>query len=121
LAAAMGLGFSAASEARIVTIAVEKTTPFADGMSFGDAGPYVRITGIAKGELDPADPRNQVIVDLDKAPRNAAGKVEYEVEFYIMRPADPAKGSGTLLYEVNNRGRKLATLYLNEAKPSSPS
>ena len=99
------------ADAKITSITIDKTEPFAGGASFGEAGAYVKITGTAKGELDPADARNKIIVNLDKAPRNAAGKVEYEVEFYIMRPADPAKGSGTLLYEVNNRGKKLATLY----------
>ena len=54
VAAALVLGFSAASEARITTISVEKTTPFADGMSFGEAGSYVRMTGIAKGERQDA-------------------------------------------------------------------
>jgi hypothetical protein len=106
--------------AKITTLTVDRTEPFAGGMSFGEAGAYVRITGTAKGELDPDDARNKVIVNLDKAPRNAAGKVEYEVQFYIMRPADPAKGSGTLLYEVNNRGKKLATLFLDEAVATSP-
>ena len=47
-----------------------------------------------------------MIVDLDKAPLNARGKVEYETDFFILRPADPAKGSGVMLYEVINRGNK---------------
>ena len=46
---------------------------FAEGREFGEAGPYLRIRGTARGELDPAAPQNQVIVDLDKAPRNARG------------------------------------------------
>ena len=118
-AAILVAAFAGAAEARITTVTITRSEPFADGMSFGAAGPYLRIAGTARGELDPADPRNKVIVNLDKAARNAAGKVEYEVEFYIMRPADPAKGNGTLLYEVNNRGRKLIPQYLNEVKPGS--
>ena len=121
VAASLGVAVPLAAEARITTITVTSTELFADGMSFGDAGPYLRIRGTAHGELDPAERRNRVIVNLDKAPRNAAGRVEYDVDFYIMRPADPAKGSGTLLYEVNNRGRKLIPSFLNEAKASSPS
>ena len=50
--------------------------------------------------------QNKVIVDLDKAPRNARGMVEYEVDIFILRPADPAKGNGILFYEVLNRGNK---------------
>src|SRR5262249_36965741 len=58
------------------------------------------------GELDPLAPEHAVIVDLDKAPRNARGMVEYETDFFIMRPAETAKGSGFLFYEVLNRGNK---------------
>src|SRR5262249_39557065 len=65
---------------------------------------YVRIKGVARGELDPT--AHTVIVDLDKAPRNAHGMVEYEVDIFILRPADPAKGNGILFYEVLNRGNK---------------
>ena len=108
------------ADAKITTLTIDKTEIFAGGASFGSVGAYVKIIGTAKGELDPADARNKVIVNLDKAPRNAAGMVEYAVQFYILRPADPAKGSGTLFYEVNNRGKKLATLFLDEAVASSP-
>jgi len=115
LVAALG----GAAEARIITVTITRSEPFADGMSFGEVGSYLHIVGTARGELDPKDPRNKGIVNLDKAPLNAAGKVEYEVEFYIMRPVDPAKGNGTLLYEVNNRGRKLIPQYIDEVKPRS--
>jgi hypothetical protein len=97
------------AEARIVSVSVERTEPFAGGAGFGTAGAYEKLIGTAKGELDPADPRNRGIVNLDKAPRNAKGLVEYETDVYILRPADPAKTSGKLLYEVNNRGRKFLT------------
>src|SRR5262249_25369400 len=92
-AAAIVLATGAPASARITALTIERSVPPAGGVAFGAVGPYLHITGIAKGELDPADPRNRVIVNLDKAPRNAAGRVEYEVEFDIMRPADPAKGS----------------------------
>ena len=35
------------------------------------------------------------------------GLVEYTTDFYVLRPRDPAKGTGRILYEVNNRGRKM--------------
>lgn len=94
------------AEARIVAIEITAQEPFADGAAFGAAGPYLRITGRARGELDPRDPRNRAIVNLDRAPRNARGMVEYETDLFILRPADPARGNGRMLYEVNNRGRK---------------
>jgi hypothetical protein len=76
------------------------------GRSFGERGQAEKITARATIALDPADPRNAVIVDLDRAPRNAQGRVEATTEVVILRPARP---NGTLLFEVLNRGRKLVT------------
>ncbi len=50
-------------------------------------------------------PGNAGIVNLDKAPRNARGRVEYRSDICILRPADAERGNGRILYEVNNRGR----------------
>ena len=117
LATAWMLNFSSSTQARIVAIEIEKTEPFAAGTPFGAAGSYVRIVGKARGELDPNNPVNKGIVNLDKAPRNARGMVEYETDLFILRPADFAKGNGTLLYEVNNRGRKFLNVWLMDAAP----
>src|SRR5206468_9071031 len=68
---------------------------------------YEKLVGVARGEVDPAHPGNRGIVNLDKAPRNGRGRIEYQSDLYVLRPADPAKGNGRILYEVNNRGRKL--------------
>jgi hypothetical protein len=102
-------------EAGITTIRIDKTEPLAGGAAFGTAGAYERVTGIAWGEVDPRDPRNAGIVNLAKAPRNARGLVEYETDFYLLRPADPARGNGKIVYEVNNRGRKLLFAFLLDA------
>ena len=72
-------------------IKIAAVEPFAEGLVFGEAGPYLRVRGTAKGELDPAAPQNQVIVDLDRAPRNARGLVEYETDFFMLRPEDPRR------------------------------
>ena len=100
----------------IVEIKVDAVEPFAEGQGFGEAGSYLRIKGVAKGEVDPAAPENKVIVDLDKAPRNARGMVEYEADFFILRPAEPQRGSGVLVYDVTNRGRKMILGRLDEAR-----
>src|SRR4051812_33555125 len=92
--------------ARITAISVKAVEPFAGGQSFGDAGEYERVIGTASGELDPADPRNSDIADITLAPRNDRGLVEYRTDFFMLRPKEPARGSGVLLYEVLNRGRK---------------
>jgi hypothetical protein len=91
----------------IVSVEIQTIEPLADGASFGSVGAYEKVIGIAKGEIDPAAPGNKGIALIDKAPRNASGKVEYTTDFYVLRPKDPDKGTGRILYEVNNRGRKM--------------
>lgn len=109
---ALALAGAAAAEARLTEINVQGSEPFAGGAQFGDAGSYERVWGVAKGELDPGDPRNQAIVNLERAPRNARGHVAYEVEWFMLRPADAARGNRRILYDVTNRGRKFLTHWL---------
>jgi hypothetical protein len=103
----LGLGVGGAAGAQIVEVRVERQTPYAGGTAFGDAGPYVEIVGVARGELDPVDPRNRGIADLELAPRNARGRIDYKIDFHILRPADPARASATLVYDVANRGMRV--------------
>lgn len=91
----------------------------ADGHRFGSAGTYEKLVGTIAFELDPDDPRNDVIVDLDKAPRNEAGMVEYDTDFYLLRPVDMSKWNGQLFFEVNNRGNKLSLNLMNSAPRSN--
>src|SRR3984957_20379012 len=91
----------------IIAIEIKSRTPFVGGAAFGTAGAYERLDGVAMGELDPRHPANLGIVNLDKAPRNARGRVEYCSDICILRPADAAKGNGRILNEVNNLGRKI--------------
>lgn len=92
-------------DARITRIVIDhKESPAYEGQSFGEAGRYERLTGHAYGELDPKDPLNAIITDLQLAPRNARGMVEYSATFLLAKPLDMAHASGVLLYEVPNRG-----------------
>src|SRR5262252_6370346 len=91
----------------IVSVEVQAVEPLADGAPFGSVGAYEKVIGIARGEVDPSAPGNKGIALIDKAPRNARGMVEYTTDFYVLRPKDRTKGSGRILYEVNNRGRKM--------------
>lgn len=91
----------------------ERLTPLFDGMSFGAVGTYESISGTVQGELDPGHPLNAGIALLDKAPRNAAGRVEYQSDFALIQPADLSRGNGWLIYDVPNRGNKLMLHRLN--------
>jgi hypothetical protein len=91
------LGLALSGEARITRLVVEHTeTTGHDG--------YQKLTGHAYGELDPKLALNAIITDLEFAPRNARGIVEYVTTVTILKPADMAKASGVLLYFVPNRG-----------------
>jgi hypothetical protein len=61
------------SEARVVRFVVEQTRSFAEGMSFGDVGPYERLDGTAYMEVDPRDPLNAGIVNLQRPPEMGGG------------------------------------------------
>src|ERR1700676_1761984 len=61
-------------------------SPSFGGYSWPGVGQYEKIVGKAFGELDPNDPKNAIIVDLQLAPRNANGKVEFSFDFYILKP-----------------------------------
>jgi hypothetical protein len=98
----------------------ERLAPAFDGRRFGSVGTYDCLTGTIHGELDPSHPLYATIVNLDKAPRNAAGRVEYRSDFSLMPPSDPAAGNGWLLYDVPNRGKKLALSRLNRAADGDP-
>src|SRR5262245_30420506 len=102
---------SAVTEAKVVRIEilkVERVDPPATGPQSATP-PYERLSGKFYGELDPTDPKNALITDITRAPKNASGKVEYVGTFTLMRPVDASKASGVLMYSVVNRGNGQAT------------
>src|SRR5688572_13568576 len=74
-----------------------------DGASKTLARPYERMIGTAYFEFDPADPANRLITDIDLAPRNSRGMVEYSADLYVLKPRDSSVSNGTVLFEVPNR------------------
>jgi len=109
IAAALAAGaFAAApgSEARITGIQILKSETAFGGYEFAGIGAYDKITGIATAEINPADPHNSVITDIQLAPVNGAGNVVYQFNFYILKPKDLSKGNHQVMYEPPNRGGK---------------
>ncbi len=92
--------------AEVVRVEVRTREDVLSGRAFGLAGAYERLAGHVYFAVDPADPANRIITDIDKAPRNADGRVEFWSEFFILKPKDMARGNGAVLYEVGNRERK---------------
>jgi hypothetical protein len=102
LAATMLALAAGTADARVVRLIVERTEEVAPARPGAPA--YRILHGRYEGELDPRDARNRVITDLAAAPRTARGRVAYSATFAIALPADPARASGFLMYDVPNRG-----------------
>ena len=49
-------------------------------------GEYEKLKGTVDLELDPTHPANAAIVDLERAPRTARGRVEASADFMVLRP-----------------------------------
>jgi hypothetical protein len=82
----------------VTALEITRRQPFAFG--------YERLDGIIRFAVDPLDPANTPIVDLDKAPRDGQGRVHFWDDFLLLRPADAAHANRRLLYHVVNRGRR---------------
>jgi hypothetical protein len=95
-----------AAEARITHIQILSRGTAFGGHSFAGVGQYEFITGIATGEVDPNNPQDAVITDVGLAPRNQAGHVVYQHNFYILQPLDGSRGNRKMMYEPPNRGGK---------------
>src|SRR5262245_63909734 len=100
---ALILGCAVNVEARVTRIVIEqRQSPAHEGRGLGAVGQYEILVGKAYGELDPKDPHNTIITDLQFAPRNARGLVEYVATFTLVKPVDFEKANGAPLYAVPN-------------------
>lgn len=79
---------------------------------------YEKIVGRVYFAVDPADPHNAVVADLDKAPRNADGRVEFSADFYLVRPK--SGGNGVALVDIVNRGGKTVIPNFNRVGRRDP-
>jgi hypothetical protein len=125
---ALGLAYHAGGQSKptsgvgITRIVIARRHPAFGGKSFGSAGPYEMLVGTAYGELDPKAPMNRGIVNLQFAPVNAKGHVEYSMDITFLKPVNINKGNGRLIYDVINRGHEkaLSDLNLSEFSRTGP-
>jgi hypothetical protein len=106
-----------AARAEVTRIDITARAGVLGGRSFGDAGAYEKVTGTVHFAVDPTHPGNQAIVDIDKAPRDADGRVIFSADLYALIPKDAARGNGIALFDVLNRGRKNILRDFNRALP----
>ena len=109
------------AQAELLRVEIKTRVDVLNGKSFGAAGPYEKLRGTAYFAVDPANPRNKVIADIELAPRNAAGKVEFSADLFILKPKDPARGNGVVFFDVINRGRfRLLSTFSNAEAADDP-
>ena len=99
----------------MIALHIEDRRIFADGHEFGETGAYERLTGRAHYAVEPTGD----VVDLDKAPRDAAGRVHFAADFTILKPLELARGNRRVFYDYGNRGHKRALQYFNDAPHSN--
>ena len=103
----------------VTAVNIKQRQPYAGGQPFGSAGSYERIDGVLNYAVDPQNPANQTITDLQYAPVNDAGRVCFASDFTLVAPTDPSAGNGRLIVEVVNRGRRRTIAFFNRA-PTPP-
>ncbi len=96
--------FVTSLNARVTKITITSRAAAFNNQAFGSVGQFEKIKGIASGEIDPKDRRNALITDIQFAPKNARGRVEYRTNFTLVKPADMSKSAGVLFYNIVNRG-----------------
>jgi len=99
---------------------IKTRQPYASGQTFGEVGSYEQLDGIVYFNADPSHPDNALIADIDLAPKDANGLVNFSADFRIFRPVDPPKGTHTLFLDVVNRGRGRASKLINDAPDANP-
>jgi hypothetical protein len=102
-----------------IEIRISERTAFAGGHSFGATGPYERLTGRAHFAVDPNAPAQAGITDIDKAPVNADGLVEFVADVCIFKPVDIEKGNRRIFFDYGNRGNMRAMQFFNDAPASN--
>jgi hypothetical protein len=92
------------AQARITRIVIDDTQP---SNLAGQAMPYEQISGRAFGELDPSDPLNAIIQDINLG-TDPDGRVRYVASFVVTKPVDMSRASGMMWHDVPNRGSPIA-------------
>jgi hypothetical protein len=103
-----GSALAAPARAEVVRFEVHSTAPAFDGQRFGEVGAYEEIRATAHYRVDPRAPINAGIANIQKAPREADGRVAFDADVLIYRPVDAGKANRRMIYEMANRGRGLA-------------
>jgi len=99
--------WTVAARAEVVRIEVASRADVSNGKEFGAVGPYERILGKVLFTVDPKNPQNKNIPNIDKAPRNAKGMVEFSTDMAYYRDYVKADPAGGRIHPVYNHSEVL--------------
>src|SRR5580698_10244606 len=102
------------AHAELTRIEIKSTKDVLGGKAWGNTGAYEELIGTAYFTVDPKAAANRNIPDIDKAPKDAKGMIEYSSDIYIDRPKDAAKGNGVAFFEASNRGKRSLLTQFNQ-------
>src|SRR5437899_1651254 len=106
----------------VVALEIKTRQALAGGQDFGSVGRYLQLDGTVHFAVDPAHPLNRCITDIDLTPRDGDGLVHFSADIRILTPEDPPRGNRRLLFDVPNRGNRLALATFNRVpRPIDPS
>ena len=105
--------------AEVARIEIASREDVLGGKPFGAVGAYEKLAGRVYFAVAPETAQNRIIADIEKAPRNAQGKVEFSADLFILKPKEPAHANGVLLFDVVNRGNKALLATFNHGVGSA--
>ena len=85
-----------------IRLEFESKTTFAGGKSFGNVGSYERLLGTASFAIDPDEKDLPFVCDLEFAPRNSDGLVEFKTVLDIVKPVELGRGNRKLLFDFSD-------------------
>src|SRR5437879_3205192 len=98
------LAWTPPADARVTKIVIDDQQPLTTGT--GQTIAYQQISGRDFGELNPHDPLNRIIQDIELG-KDPDGKVRYVASFVLTKPVDMSQASGLMWHDVPNRGSPL--------------
>ena len=104
----------------VTKVEIKSRQPFAGGESFGEVGQYEQLDGVVHFTVDPDNPANETITDLELAPRDERGSVNFSSDFRMLQPVHQERGNRRILLDILNRGKALALRNLNSAPEVAP-
>ena len=101
-----GASAAQAASTGITQVVIQSTGPAFGGCTIGSVGTFNVVKGYAVDVIDPSNPLNAVITDIQNAQKDANGLVDAVFNFYIILPSNLANGNGKIIADIPNRSGK---------------